>query len=663
MPVTQSVRSSIFTASTGQSVTLTFAVPAGKYNRAVNSFTVMSTPYSGNSGKSGFQLDGARHPQNIGFNYTITSPNSSTSGTMTLPFDVDAIAGQNPPYSFGFGDAQNGVTLPNILLLPDDFYKDLITGCTVTLSLTLGYCASEAGQAGYHLFNSVVLGSFGYLPTTASLNPYPGTPFTCTDKPSEQALHFTGALGIAMLPNRGAQYTATYPPYTFEWSDGSGKDPGQGQTGEIQAKFESQQDVPDSSGDFVATSVAVYHVTRDDPGINEYGYGNYTSDYPWSGTVTITDSDFVPNVVTAGIGDTPGRDCTMGGTITIGPPSADFAKYDKPAYTAQATGGFVEPVTFLWAPRYRNQYGQLQDGEYGYFGDSIVTAADSQTIIFASFNPPPPAVGNAGLVDVACKLTDSDHFRPCSHLASAAAVLIYTPPAPTTTQIPRRSCISQPGSRYCRAEDNPGGGISFRRANGPVPKLLGGSLWEAISSVTAKMTDSGPALVLDSRGLLYCAYARVTPPATPPATPADTSKDGVYLKRSDDYGTTWGARLDGQGTTEIMAIPGGTLPAIASGGGSILAAAITGSDKSGYKIQTCYKTSGNLIFSAPVIALDSMQTPLAVQNSGIDICRAAEPVDTDRADEGRDGDQRVVVHRRRGKLDADPDQLMRIPTS
>lgn len=194
----------------------------------------------------------------------------------------------------------------------------------------------------------------------------------------------------------------------------------------------------------------------------------------------------------------------------------------------------------------------------------------------------------------------------------------------TTPAIPRRSCLSAPGSRYCRAEDSTGGGISFHRANGPVPKLMGGSLWEAQSSVTTKTTDSGPALFLDQRGLLYCLYSRVTPPTTPPAAPADTSKDGIYLRRSDDLGTTWPAHLDSNGTVELMAIPGGTLPAAASGGGSTLIGAITGNAKDGYKLQTCYKAAGDLIFSAPVVAVDATGAPLAVQNSGIALCRAAE---------------------------------------
>ena len=438
MPVTQNLQSSIFSASTGQSATLTFAVPAGKYNRALNRFTVASTNASG----SGFQLDGARYPRNIGFDYTVTSPNSSTSGTMTLPFGVDAIGGQNTPYSFTFGDAQNGVTLPNILLLPDDFYKDLVAGCTVTLTLSPGRCATEAGQAGYHLLKSVVTGSFGYLPTTADFGVGYKSPFVCTDKPSEQALHFSGTMEAVVFAeaglNDGVGFIAMYPPYTFQWSDGSGETTAKGQvSGKISAKLESQQDTPygtDASGNLAATSVATYDVTRDDPGINQYGYGNYSSDYPWTGTVTITDSDFVPNVWVLGIGDTPVRYCTMGATITVGPPSAAFAQDGKPAYTAQATGGFVEPVYFQWAPRYKNSSGQIEEGEYAFLDGSIVTEGDSQTIIFANFNPPPPYYG-FGLVDVVCLVTDSDHFGPCSHVATAAPVLTYTPPKPPASSV------------------------------------------------------------------------------------------------------------------------------------------------------------------------------------------------------------------------------------
>ena len=213
--------------------------------------------------------------------------------------------------------------------------------------------------------------------------------------------------------------------------------------------------------------------------------------------------------------------------------------------------------------------------------------------------------------------------------------------APAPPVILRRSCLSAPGSRYCRAEDTPGGGIRLWRGNGPVPKLTLGTLWEvAGASVTANKTDSQPALFLDPRGALYCAFARVSSPAA--------ASDGVFYKRSDDHGATWGAALDAEGHTELMAIPGGMLPAVASGGGGTLVAAITGTDKTGYKLLTCYKSAGDAAFSAPVIAVDETETPLAVQNSGIGLCRAAEgpkPLDTHGADQRRRGDERMVVRR------------------
>ena len=113
----------------------------------------------------------------------------------------------------------------------------------------------------------------------------------------------------------------------------------------------------------------------------------------------------------------------------------------------------------------------------------------------------------------------------------------------------RRCCLSAPGSRYCRAEDKTAGsppapaGIAFWRANGPVPKLSGGTLWEAAAvPVTTRAEDTSPALVLDHRLLLYCAFAR--------------QGVGVMVSRSDDYGDHWGAEV-APGETEIMAIPGG----------------------------------------------------------------------------------------------------------
>lgn len=619
MPVTQTLQSSTFTAGTGQSVTLTFAVPAGKYNRALNNFSVSSTNMSG----SGIEVDGGRYIKTISFDYTVASSKSSTSGSMTLPFSVEVMPGgpygaATTAYSFSFGDAQNGVTTPNTLVLPDDFYKDLLGGCNVTLTLSPTFCTDlYNAHLHYGLVKSVVVGGFGYLPTSADPNPVLGTPFVCTDPPSQQALHFTGSLGQGILADRGLPYIADYPPYTFTWSDGVSDD------GTVQAAKQGQQDTPlgpDASGNITATSTATFAVTRSDPGVNEYGYPNFAYDVPWHGTVTITDSDFVPNVWKLQTGDTPGRPCTMGATITTGPPSAAFAQYGKLAYTATATGGFVPPLTFQWAPQYKNSNGQILDGEYGYVAASIVTDDDSQTIIFTNFNQPPPGYGFY-LVDVACKITDSDHFGPCSHAAFASPDNTYTPPTQATPKaIPRRSCLSAPGSRFVRAEDSTGGGITFHRANGPVPR----GIWEATSSVTAKTTDSAPALFLDQRGLLYCLYSRVTPATTPPAAPADTSRDGVYLKRSDDFGSTWGAHIDSAGTTEKLLIPNGTLPAAASGNGSTLIAAIAGSDQKGYQLMTAYKSAGSLTFSVPVVAVDATGTPLAVQNSGIALCRAAE---------------------------------------
>ena len=212
----------------------------------------------------------------------------------------------------------------------------------------------------------------------------------------------------------------------------------------------------------------------------------------------------------------------------------------------------------------------------------------------------------------------------------AVEYITRRPPALVTP--PRRACLSAPGSRYCRAEDvqtkdpatsglNPAG-IQFWRAGGPVPKLDGGALWEtAAVIITANKIDTSPALALDSRGLIYCAFARAS-------TPAATG-DGIVFKRSDDYGSTWGAVIDTEGNTEIMAIPGGLLPAIASGGGSILVGAIVGTDQAGYTLSTCYKANGSAAFSAPV-QVGGVTPPSAspavmkVQKSGIGLCRAAE---------------------------------------
>ena len=660
MPVTQTIQSSTFTASNSQSATLTFAVPAGKYNRALNNFSVFSTHDPGST----FAVDGGKYIRTITFDYTVTSPKSSTSGSITLEVDLDVVApgpyspNQTTPYSFSFGDTQNGVTIPNTLVLPDDFYKDLVGGCNVMLTLSPTFCTDiYNAHLNYSLVKSVVVGGFGYLPTSADPNPFAGTPFVCTDAPSQQALHFTGAIGIEILGDRGSPVFAAYPPYTFQWSDGSGQNTAQGQaSGETHAKFESQQDTPygtDASGNLVATSVATYDVTRDDPGINQYGYGNYSSDYPWSGTVTITDSDFMPNVWVLGIGDTPARDCTMGATITVGPPSAAFAQYNKPAYTAQVTGGFVEPVYFYWATRYKNSEGNIVGGTYSFYDGSIVTNETSQTIIFASFSPPQPPYGY-GLVDVACTIQDSDHFGPCSHVAFTAPVLTYTPPVSPTTHIPRRSCLSAPGSRYCRAEDSQGGGIAFHRANGPVPMLRNGSLWEASSAVTTNAKDSGPALFLDHRGLLYCAFGRVTPPTTPPAAPADTSKDGVCLKRSDDFGSTWGAHIDAAGTTEIMAIPGGTLPAAASGNGSTLIAAIVGSDQKRLPVDDGIQKCGQPDIHRPRrrrrCHADTFGSP-KLRDCAVPRGRRAEPLGAVLSAQGRHGNKRTLVGGPRRVLD------------
>ena len=177
--------------------------------------------------------------------------------------------------------------------------------------------------------------------------------------------------------------------------------------------------------------------------------------------------------------------------------------------------------------------------------------------------------------------------------------------------------LGHPSRHYNRAATLMNGtkaiGIRYWRSNKAIPLLSGpaplGRVWDTgngypgqavgISNVVG---DNSPSLAEDTRGLLYCLFNRA---------PSSATGGGAMLSVSYSDGDSW--------STPVMAISGGTHPAMASAEGRMLCAAVTttGTAPSQTRhITAVYRGPGDLNFGPPytfnIRALGGALTPFTV---------------------------------------------------
>jgi len=335
----------------------------------------------------------------------------------------------------------------------------------------------------------------------------------------------------------------------------------------------------------------------------------FPQDRPASGiigdnTAYLSNSVYGPVAVNVGV-TAPGpyySNCTLDTIIA----------YPRPDASGNMTSGWIyfppRPMDYdIWAPA-----GKYLVGHIGFPAGSLWYGENSQqssftlTALYVYRAAAPPYI------------TESDTEIRMPTVIAGERDIAGQPGGGTASQPSiTPALLGHPSRHYNRAATLMNGtqalGVRYWRSNKAIPLLSGpaplGRVWDTGSGypgqavgISNVVGDNSPSLAEDARGLLYCLFNRA---------PSTATGGGAMLSVSYSDGDSW--------STPVMAISGGTHPAMASAEGRMLCAAVTttGTAPSQTRhITAVYRGPGDLNFGPPytfnIRALGGALTPFTV---------------------------------------------------